>query len=205
MVRTFRFSNLNWVVLGGILLAQVIILWISPEERTLGAGIKPVYLHVSLTWTGMLLLFLSGLMGIAVVVSKNESLTSWLKTVFSLAVGFYSIGFIISMIASYINWGGIPFREPKILTALNIIVVSGVIWVLTRWIHRKFVVGLLSLIPIIFMIWTVGGSRLVLHPDNPVNSSPDGIRFTFYGLFFLALLLAGWLFRYLRGKETPLK
>lgn len=202
-VRTSRLSFLNWVILACILLTQVIILWISPEERTLGAGIKPVYLHVSLTWTGMLLLFLSGILGVAVVVSKNESLTSWLRTVFTLAVGFYSVGFIISMVASYINWGGVPFGEPKVLTALNIIMISGVILVLTRWIHRKLVIGLLSLIPIIFMIWTVGGSRVVLHPDNPVNSSPDGIRFTFYGLFFLALLLAGWLFIYLRGKETP--
>ncbi len=203
MERTSRFSHLNWVMLVCILLTQVIILWISPEERSLGAGIKPVYLHVSLTWTGMLLLFLCGLMGVAVVVSKNEILISWLRIVFSLAVGFYSVGFIISMVASYINWGGVPFREPKVLTAINIILVSGVIWVLTRWIHRKMVIGLLSLVPIIFMIWTVGESRIVLHPDNPVNSSPDGIRFTFYGLFFLTLLLAGWLFRYLRGKEIP--
>jgi hypothetical protein len=181
----------------------MVVLWVSPAERTLGLGIKPVYLHVSLTWTGMLLLFLSGLIGIAVGVSANENLASWLKTIFSLAIGFYSVGFLISMAASFINWGGIPFREPKVLTALNILVVSGVIWVLNRWIHRNRIIGLLSLIPILFMIWTVGGSRMVLHPDNPVNSSSDGIRYTFYSLFFLSILLAGWLLRYLRVKETP--
>jgi hypothetical protein len=198
MVRSSKFSQLNWLILACILLTQMIILWISPEERTLGVGIKPVYLHVSLTWTGMLLLFLSGLIGIAVVVSNSGKFTSWLKTIFSLAVGFF-----ISIVASFINWGGVPVREPKVLTALNVVVVSGVVWVLTRWIHRKWIIGVLSLIPVLFVIWTVGGSRMVLHPGNPVNSSPDGIRFTFYSLFFLAILLAGWFFGYLRGKEAP--
>jgi hypothetical protein len=181
----------------------MIVLWISPLERTLGAGIKPVYLHVSLTWTGMLLFSLSGLIGIGVVISANDNLVSWLKTIFTLAVGFYFVGFLISMVASLVNWGGIPFREPKTLTALNIIVVSGVIWILSNWIHQKRVLGLLSPLPIIFMIWTVGGSRMVLHPDNPVNSSPDGIRYAFYGMFILAILLAGWFVAYIRGRANP--
>ena len=185
------------LILFGILLTQIIILWISPEERTLGIGIKPVYLHVSLTWTGMVLFALAALLGVGVLFTGKNSLASWLKTIFTLAVGFYGAGFLISMIASYVNWGGIPFREPRVLSTINVIVVSAVIWILSQWTNQNRVNGFLSLIPIGFMIWGVESSRMVLHPDNPVNSSPDGIRYTFYGMFILAMLLAGWLAVYM--------
>jgi hypothetical protein len=174
----------------GIILAQIIVLWISPEERTLGVGIKPVYLHVSFTWVGMLLLYLTGLVGVFVVISGHDRSTLWLKIILTLGVFFFTMGFIISVFASLVNWGGVPFREPKVLSALNMLVVSGVIWIVSRWVTQNRIIGFLSFIPPVFMIFQEEGSPLVLHPDNPVNTSSDGIRFTFYAMFFLAILLA---------------
>lgn len=176
----------------GILLAQIIILWVSPEERTLGVGIKPVYLHVSFTWVGMLLLYFTGLIGVIVVVSGHDRFTLWLKMILTLGVSFFAVGFIISIFASLVNWGGVPLREPKVLSALNILVVSGVIWILSRWVTQNRIIGFLSFISPIFMVFREEASPLVLHPDNPVNTSPDGIRFTFYAMFILAILLAIW-------------
>jgi len=189
-----QISLVNKLVLFGIVLAQIVVLWISPEEQTLGAGIKPVYLHVSFTWVGMLLLYLAGLVGVIVAISGNERFASWLKVCYTIGVAFFGVGFIISIFASLINWGGIPFREPKVLSALNILVTSGTVWVISRWVTQNRIVGLLSMIPPAFMIFRVKGSPLVLHPNNPINTSPDGIKFTFYGLFFLAFLLAVWFF-----------
>jgi hypothetical protein len=176
----------------GILLAQIIVLWVSPEERTLGVGIKPVYLHVSFTWVGMFLLYLTGLVGVVVLISGHDRSTLWLKRTLTLGVVFFTVGFFISLFASLVNWGGVPFREPKVISALNILVVSGVIWILSRWVTQNRIIGFLSFIPPVFMVFREEGSRMVLHPDNPVNTSPDAIKFSFYAMFFLAVLLAIW-------------
>jgi hypothetical protein len=194
MEKKSRISLTNKFFLLGIVLAQIIVLWISPEEQTLGAGIKPVYLHVSFTWVGMLLLYLAGLVGVIVAISGNDRFTSWLKLCYTIGVAFFGVGFIVSIFASLINWGGIPLREPKMLSALNILITSGTVWVISRWVTQKRVVGLLSMLPPVFMIFRVKGSLLVLHPNNPINTSPDRIKYAFYSMFFLALLLAVWFF-----------
>ena len=201
MATTMRIQRTNWLLLVFILTAQLIVLWISPEERTLGVGIKPVYLHVSLTWTGMLLLAVSGFLGFGVAISTDEKIASWLKSIYPVGFGIYGVGFLVSLYASVVNWGGVPFREPRVITALNILVVAAVAWILTRWIPRKRLKGLLSMLPVVFMILTVKGSTIVLHPDNPVQNSPNGIKYAFYGMFMLALLLAGWWVWILRKKE----
>ena len=197
-----RVQRTNWLLLVFILIAQLIVLWISPEERTLGVGIKPVYLHVSLTWTGMLLLAVSGFLGFGVAISTDEKMASWLKSIYTVGFGIFGAGFLVSLYASVVNWGGVPFREPRVITALNIFVVAAVVWVLTRWIPRKRLNGLLSIVPVVFMVMTVKSSTTVLHPDNPVQSSPNGIKYAFYGMFMLALLLAGWWVFTLRKKEN---
>ena len=191
----------NWLLLVFILTAQLIVLRISPDERTLGVGIKPVYLHVSLTWTGMLLLAVSGFLGFGVAISTDEKMASWLKSIYTVGFGIFGVGFLVSLYASVGNWGGVPFREPRVITALNIFVVAAVVWILTRWIPRKRLNGLLSMVPVVFMIMTVKSSTIVLHPDNPVQNSPNGIKYAFYGMFMLALLLAGWWVLTLRKKE----
>lgn len=200
METTMRVQRTNWLLLVFILTAQLVVLWISPEERILGVGIKPVYLHVSLTWTGMLFLAVSGFLGFGVAISTDEKMASWLKSIYSVGFGIFGVGFLVSLYASLVNWGGVPFRESRVITALNIFVVAAVVWILTRWIPRKRLNGLLSMVPAVFMIMTVKSFTTVLHPDNPVQSSPNGIKYAFYGMFMLALLLAGWWVFTLRKK-----
>lgn len=194
-----------WIVLALILAAQSLVLALAPNERTLGAGIKPVYLHVSLTWAGMILLAVSAALGLGLVVSKSEKLASWLRTILTAGWALYLIGFLVSMIASYINWGGVPFKEPRVLGSLNVLVISTVALVLVKWINQQRIAGLLGAAPTILMAFTVSSSRMALHPDSTVGSSPSGIKFTFYGMFLLALLLGGWGIHFLRKRQWTTK
>ena len=202
MGKANRIQRCTWLFPALIVLTQIIVLIISPEERTLGTGIKPVYLHVSLTWTGMVLLLFSGIIGLLVAITAKENLAIWLSLIFSTAFGLYGTGFLVSMYASYINWGSVPVGEPQALTTLNILVVSTVSWILMKWVYPIRVRALLSAVPVVFMAWSVKSSRMALHPDNPVNSSPAGIKNTFYIMFFLAILLAVWIMSYLRRKNN---
>lgn len=186
-------NKYKWLPLVFILILQIAVLILSPEERTLGAGIKPVYLHVSLTWTGMVFFLFSAILGIVVLIWGNRQLSCWQRNFFLVAVLFFGVGFIISMYASWVNWGGIPWQEPKIRNALNVLVSGIGIWYLRELIKLERVKGVLGIVPVIYLIIGGRSPQMVLHPDSPVATSPLGIRGTFYILFGLALLLAAWL------------
>ena len=76
----------RWVVLALIVILQIVVLIISPEEKTLGAGIKPVYLHVSLTWVGMILALVCALIGLGLAISGHERLANLQRRVFFLMI-----------------------------------------------------------------------------------------------------------------------
>lgn len=183
----------RWWLLALVVILQASILILSPEERTLGIGIKPVYFHVSLTWTGMLLLLLCGVLGVGILIWPKDKLVSWQRNVFTVAMGLYLAGFLISLYASWLNWGGIPYQEPRIRAAINVVVSGIAAWILQDFITNFRIKAVLPFIPLVYVF--IGGQspRLVLHPDNPVASSPLGIKATFISMFVLAILLACWL------------
>ncbi|NIV13439.1 MAG: hypothetical protein GWN62_19785 [Aliifodinibius sp.] len=182
----------RWWLLALIVILQLTILFISPEEKTLGVGIKPVYLHVSLTWTGMILFLINGLLGLANLIIGKEPLINWQRSVFLSALWFYGIGFLVSMYASWLNWGGIPYQEPRIQGAINVFVSAIAVWVLSELTKIGRVNGILGWIPIAFIFATRQSSSVVLHPDNPVSTSPLSIKATFISMWGLSILLAIW-------------
>lgn len=188
-----KFFKARWWLLALVVILQTTILIFSPEERTLGIGIKPVYLHVSLTWTGMLLMLVSGVMGLVALFWQNEKLVAWQRNVFTVAIGLYAAGFLISMYASWLNWGGIPYQEPRIRAAINVVVSGIAAWILQDLVSKKWLKAAVPLIPLVYIF--VGGRspRMVLHPDNPVSTSPLGIKATFISMLALAVILGFWL------------
>ena len=183
----------SWWFLGIIVILQTIVLLAAPNEKTLGSGIKPVYLHVSLTWAGMLFLLLAGVLGVLLVVFGREKLAVWYQSVFTTAFGLYLVGFLISMYASIINWGGIPFQEPRIRNAINVVVAGVAAWTFVALVRPVRLKGGAVLFPLAFIFFAQQSDRMVLHPDNPVSTAPNNIQSTFLTMFVLALVLAVWL------------
>ena len=52
-----------WWGLGAIGVVTAVLLLIAPEEATLGAGIRSVYVHVALIWVGLAGFVVAGLLG----------------------------------------------------------------------------------------------------------------------------------------------
>jgi hypothetical protein len=192
MEQNSKLFNARWWLLALIMILQMIILWQSPEEKTIGVGIKPVYLHVSFTWTGMVLLLGTAILGLIVLFKGTEQIAGWQRTFLLSALWFYGLGFLISMYASWLNWGGIPFQEPRIQGTLNVMVAAIAVWLLREILNSRRIQGILGWIPLAFMLTAREGSRMVLHPDNPVATSPLSIKLTFFLMFGLAILLSVW-------------
>lgn len=185
-----------------LILLGAVLLWFAPEERTLGHGIKPVYIHVAFTWTGLLGLTLAGLVGVVVFLTASQNLNKWLVVLFKVGFRMFTAGFLLSVLASVINWGGFPFQEPRAIIAMNTLAVGVVVYVFLDWNQSIRLTGVLSLIPILVMELSLQGSRLVLHPDNPVNSAPPNIKSTFYLMFGLTTLFAVWWGRSMYLKDS---
>lgn len=186
------FQKARWWLLAVIVILQAAVLLLSPDERTLGWGIKPVYLHVSLTWTGMLLFAVAALLGGVILVTGRQTLSEWLRRIFRTALIFYLVGFLISGYASWLNWNGIPWQEPKIQAAVNVIVAGIGAWYLLELVRPFRLKALAGMIPFVFVLLGRSSSQMVLHPDNPVFSSPLGIKSSFVVMFGLAIVLALW-------------
>ncbi|MFZ0547139.1 MAG: hypothetical protein WAM60_16960 [Candidatus Promineifilaceae bacterium] len=193
-IKKIQGKPLPWLILGGLVTAVLFLLFLAPEEATLGTGIRSVYIHVSLIWTGMAGFVLAGLIGLVVLASANEKLARVMQTLGWVAFGFYLAGIGMSTIASAVNWGGVFWQEPRMLAAFNSLAIAAIFLVailLAPWIRVRGAIQ--AAIPVI-VAWITYNAPLVLHPENPIFSSEaTGIQVVFISLFLLFAAIAAWI------------
>ena len=64
-----------------LLLGVALMIAFAPEERMLGSGIRSVYLHVGLIWTGLFGFGVTAVLGIGVLLTKKPLWQRWLAMV----------------------------------------------------------------------------------------------------------------------------
>ncbi len=182
-----------WLVLSGLLLAVVFVLRLAPEEATLGQGIKTVYIHVALTWTGMAGFVAAGLLGLLVIATGGQRFAAWMQTLGWVGFGFYAAGVAMSALASKVNWGNVFWQEPRMMAALNGLAVAVIVLAANIWIPWVRLRGLLQAILPVIIFWLTASAPLLLHPRNPITTSDSlGIKLAFGGMFLLTAALAVW-------------
>lgn len=187
-----------WIILGGLILAGAALLIFSPEEATIGRGIKIVYVHVALIWTGMLGLIVTGVLGLALLARGRPPLHRWMTTLGRVSLVMFAAGVGTSLIAEIVNWGGIAWREPRTAANLNLLAFAAIIQIANSWLSRPRLEGALNAVVAAAVLWTTITTELQLHPDNPIGSSSSGtIQFAFYGLFLVSSLIGVWWVLYL--------
>ncbi len=187
-------SKASWLVLGGVLATAVLFLFLAPEERTLGSGIRSVYVHVSLIWTGLAGLIVAGVIGLLVLFTGSPRLAGWMYTVGWVGFGFYAAGVAMSAVASKANWGNIFWQEPRMAAALNGLALAVIVLAANVWIPWPRLRGALQAALPGGIYWFTSRAPLVLHPKNPILTSDSwGIKLAFGGLFLLTAAVATWI------------
>ena len=190
-----------WLAVGLSVLTALalLIVFTAPTERTLGAAIRWVYVHVALTWTGMASLAVAGGLGLVLLVSGRLGLRDWMTTVGGLGLGFFAAGLVMSAFAAGATWGGMFWDEPRTRANLQVLAVGVIVVVAGPWLGRPRWQGVLFLALFAWMIVALAVAPLLLHPRNPILSSPSSaFRTTFASLFGLGALAAAWLTAHLR-------
>ncbi|MCA9954829.1 MAG: hypothetical protein H6657_16600 [Ardenticatenaceae bacterium] len=191
--------NWFWGVPLVLLVGVALLIAFGPEERTLGQGIRSVYLHVGLIWTGLMGFGVTAVLGIGVLLTEKPFWLRWFVPVSWVALGFYAAGVFMSMVASADNWGAVFLQEPRMAASLNGLAVATILLVLGSWQPWPRVRGALGASIIFVLLWFNFSAELVLHPQNPItNSEATPIQLTFLLVTTLFVLLAGWVVWLLR-------
>lgn len=186
--------KIYWLIPVILLLAMALVVWLSPEERTLGTRIKIVYIHVSFVWTGLTGILLTGLLSVWYLLRPS---TKWLgkflpiMSITSLII--FGIGFVLSLMAAKINWGAIPWTEPRAIGAMRILAMGLIIQVLAFWFPQYRLRAVLNIGLLIFAGLTSATMRNAVHPTNPIfTSESNSFAIAVLTLTGLVMLLAWW-------------
>jgi len=190
-----------------LLVILFVVLVLLPDESILGPAVKYVYLHVALAFTGTLGFGLMALTGIVVLLFNKDALLNLVISLGLVSVGAYTLSILVSMISASISWGSVSLTEPYMVMSIQVLLASLVVqisYVLIPWIKLKAV---MSLIPIVFLLWLTNTTKLVLHPASPIrDSSSTIIKISFAAVFIPCILISGLvvfqIFNYLKNKDA---
>ncbi len=198
-----RFSSLRWTtaVLLSILIIGALIVWLAPPEKTMGYGIRPVYVHVAFIWTGMLGMLAAGLLGLALAVTNRVEWAGWMQTVGWVSFGFIVASLAASIVAQLINWNGIFWDEPRNQMIVRLVVAYLAILIANTWLPWPRLRGLVVTVSAGVMLGALRFTPNVLHPEDPIgNSSASAIQITFLLLGVLGLIAAAWIVFFIVGR-----
>lgn len=175
---------------------------LAPPERSLGDGIRVVYLHVSATLAGLACLYGVGLLGAVVSLRPVAFLEDRLRSYWIAGLGAFGLGLALSLVSAAVSWGGIFWAEPRLRASLGVVAVGMMAWA-AYWsfgsARTRHLVWTVSAAMVFLLLRT---APLYIHPDDPVQSTtPLGIRAAFGGMFVLFLAASFCLAELLRRTE----
>lgn len=195
--------RITLAALGGIATLAAVVLWIAPAEATLGQGVKLVFIHGALLLTGMLGLYVAGIAGIVTAVNGQENLARWMLTIGWVGFVMYVAGLLMSVPAGVVNWGGVYTSEPRVQVAMNGIALGVIVLVSNHLLEHARVKGVLFAAYAVYLAWSTYNAPMVLHPANPIGTSPSrAIQFSFAALLLLCIAAAAWIVWRVRHKPA---
>jgi hypothetical protein len=189
----------------GVSLVGIALLTVfGPAEKTLGVNARVVYLHGVWVWAALAGFILSGLAGLAGLLTRRNHLHLWSRALGRTGLFFWITYIPISMWAMETNWNGLFLAEPRfrlavifaiggLLLQLGLVLMESPIWASMG--------NLLYLLALLFALST---TQNVMHPPAPILNSDAWRIQVFFGILFLLTLFAAWhVARWWYQRELP--
>jgi len=170
----------------------------GPEERSLGASVRIVYLHGAWALAAEIVFLAAGLAGLVGLISRREAFHRWSAALGRTGVIFWLTYLPLSLWAMQANWNGLFLAEPRFRLAL-IFAVSGLLLQIGLWLlNRPWLTSLANLIFVVALRVTFSAARYVMHPPpSPIFDSGNWAIIGFFAaLDMLACLAAYFLTRW---------
>lgn len=171
------------------LLAIVILTLFGPEEKSLGANVRLVYVHGAWVLTAEIAFILAALAGLLGLLLRRDLFHAWSAALGRTGIVFWVTYLPLSMLAMQANWNGLFLAEPRFRLAMTF-AITGVLLQIGLWMmNTKWLTSLANILFIIILRIIFSTAENVMHPPpSPIfNSGLWNVIF-----FFVALNLLAW-------------
>lgn len=169
----------------------------GPEEKSLGANVRIVYLHGAWVLTAELAFLAAGVTGLIALITRRERFHQWSASLGRTGIFFWVTYLPLSLWAMESNWNGLFLAEPRFRLAV-IFAVTGVLLQIGLWlINIDWITSVANLLFIIVLRVIFSTAQNVIHPPpSPIFNSGN---YLIIG-FFIGLNLLAWLSAYFLSK-----
>ena len=157
----------------------------GPEERSLGASVRIVYLHGAWVLAAELAFVAAGMAGLLGLLTRRAIFHNWSAALGRTGVIFWVTYLPLSLWAMQSNWNGLFLAEPRFRLAA-IFAVTGVLLQVGLWlINTDWITSTANFIFIIVLRVIFSTAENIMHPPpSPIFNSGNFMIIS----FFLALI-----------------
>ena len=169
----------------------------GPEEQSLGANVRIVYLHGAWVLTAEVAMLLAALAGLAGFLTRRVTFHNWSAALGRAGIFFWVTYLPLSLWAMQSNWNGLFLAEPRFRLAA-IFAVTGVLLQAGLWlINLDWVTSLANVLFIVVLRAVFATAENVMHPPpSPIfNSGNYAIIGFFVAMIALSLVASYFLTR----------
>ncbi len=166
---------------------------LGPEEQSLGANVRLVYLHGAWVLTAEIAFIAAALAGLFGLILQRDLFHTWSAALGRTGIIFWVTYLPLSILAMQSNWNGLFLAEPRFRLAL-IFAVTGVLLQLGLWLfNTPWLTSIANILYIIALRVIFAQAENIMHPPpSPIFNSGN---FIIIG-FFVGLNLLAWLAAY---------
>jgi hypothetical protein len=169
----------------------------GPEEQSLGANVRIVYLHGAWVLSAELAFVAAAIAGLIALITKRDIFHQWSAALGRTGIIFWVTYLPLSLWAMESNWNGLFLSEPRFRLAV-IFAVTGVLLQVGLWlINTNWITSIANIVFIVVLRMIFATADNVMHPPpSPIfNSGNYAIIGFFLALILLTLVAAYFLTR----------
>ena len=178
------------VMLVVTILIIVLLALFGPDEQSLGANVRIVYLHGAWVLAAELAMLMAGLAGLIGLITPRKIFHAWSAALGRAGIVFWVTYLPLSLWAMQANWNGLFLSEPRFRLAL-IFAATGILLQIGLWLIQKdWITSLANILFIVVLRLTFATAENVMHPPpSPIFSSGNYTIIAFF-LAMIGLALA---------------
>ena len=204
-----------WLVYVALLLVLVALLVLAPTEARLGNVVKIVYAHGAAERVAVAAYLIAAVLGVAyvslrsaILSERSESkdapkqspireaeiasrkslamtLLRWTRAITETALIFWLAHIVISAPAQILAWGTITLTEPRVASALNILMATTIVYVAACWMDKSWVWAFAAMVNAAIVVIVLRNTLNIVHPLDPILGS-DSIAIK---VFYVAIVV----------------
>ena len=165
----------------------------GPEEKSLGASVRIVYLHGAWVLAAELAFVAAGVAGLVALVTRRAVFHRWSAALGRTGIFFWVTYLPLSLWAMQSNWNGLFLAEPRFRLAA-IFAVTGVLLQVGLWlIDTDGITSAANILYIVVLRLVFATTENVMHPPpSPIFSSGNYVIIGFFLALILLTLLAAY-------------